>query len=67
MSAPLISVLHPTARVKPSKAFPCGWRAAFDSYLEKADHPEQIEYVISVHESRWERFHLERMFGGLHC
>jgi hypothetical protein len=56
MSQPLISLLHPTARVKPSKQFPRGWRAAFDAWLERADHPERIEYVLSVHESRWEEF-----------
>lgn len=56
MTQPLISLLHATARVKPSKGFPRGWRAAFDDFLAKADHPERIEYIISVHESRRAEF-----------
>ena len=56
MSAPLISLLHPTRRVSPSEAFPRGWRDAHDAWLSRADHPERIEYVLSVHESRWAEF-----------
>ena len=56
MNQPLISVLHPTRRVVPSEAFPQGWRAAFDAWLSACDDPSRIEYVIAVHESRWERF-----------
>jgi len=51
---PMISLLHPTARVVPSEAFPRGWRDAHDTWLSRADHPEQVEYVLAVHESRWE-------------
>src|SRR5690348_10609913 len=54
MDTPLISVLHPTCRVVPSEAFPRGWRDVFDAWISRADHPERIEYVLSVHESRWE-------------
>jgi hypothetical protein len=64
MSQPLLSLLHPTARVKPSSSFPRGWRAAFDLYLERADHPERIEYVLAVHESRWEGFHVSALADG---
>ena len=56
MSAPLISVLHPTCRVTPSEAFPRFWHGAFLEWLAACDNPHQVEYVISVHESRWERF-----------
>jgi len=53
---PTISLLHPTARVLPSDGFPRGWRDAHDAWLERADHPENIEYVLAVHESRWGDF-----------
>lgn len=56
MSQPLISLLHPTARVRPSEAFPQGWKAAHDVWMERADHPERIEYILTVHESRWTDF-----------
>ena len=56
MSLPLISVLHPTRRVAPSEGFPSGWLSAFWEWISAADNPEQIEYVVSVHESRWEQF-----------
>src|SRR5258707_2447813 len=59
MDRPLISILHPTARVVPSEACPRGWRASFDTWLSRADHPERIEYVLSVHESRVEAFDRE--------
>jgi hypothetical protein len=52
---PIISLLHPTARVKPSSQFPRGWKAAHDVWLARADHPERIEYVLAVHESRWQQ------------
>lgn len=53
---PLISVLHPTARIAPSEAFPRGWRDSHDAYLAKCDHPENVEYILVVHESRWQEF-----------
>ena len=49
----LISVLHPTARLKPSEAFPRGWLDAHDVWLSRCDHPENVEYLVGVHESRW--------------
>ena len=39
------SILHTTAR-------PNAWRAAYDAWLSKADHAENIEYVLVVDE-RW--------------
>jgi len=56
MTAPLISLLHPTARVKPSDLFPQGWRAACRQFLSTCDHPENVEYIIAVHHSRWDAF-----------
>ena len=53
MPAPLISLLHPTRRIGPSEGFPHGWREAHDVWLSRADHPEWIEYVLAVHESRF--------------
>lgn len=50
---PLISLLHPTARVAPTKTHPRGWRAAFDAFMERADYPQSVEYILSVHDSRW--------------
>lgn len=61
MARPLISIIHPTARVKPGKL---SWRTAFDLYLSRADHPEEIEYVLAVHESRWEEFWQSNSRGG---
>lgn len=62
---PLISILHPTARVKPSEAFPRGWKDAHDAWLAKADHPERIEYILTVHESRWADFSQAEGYGSL--
>ena len=55
-NVPLISILHPTARIAPSEQFPRGWKDAHDVWLARADHPENIEYVLAVHSSRWEAF-----------
>jgi hypothetical protein len=51
-----ISVFHPTARVKRSAAFPQGWRESMLDWFKKCDHPEDVEYVLSVHHSRWTKF-----------
>ncbi len=59
LGRPLISLLHPTARVAPSEAFPRGWRNAHDAWLSRADHPERIEYVLTVHKSRWDAWAAE--------
>lgn len=61
---PLISLLHPTARVEPSEAFQRGWRDAHDAWMARADHPERIEYVVSVHRSRWEQVPHDRPAGA---
>jgi len=42
---PLFSVCHTTAR-------PEGWQKAYEEWIEKAAHPEQVEYVLCVDE-RW--------------
>ncbi len=62
MSNPIISILHPTARVKPSASFPRGWKAACEQFAFAAARPEQIEYILIVHESRWPDFWAE--YGG---
>jgi hypothetical protein len=61
---PVISLLHPTARVSPSAQFPRGWKDAHDTWLAAADHPENIEYVLAVHESRWQDFHAQSASSG---
>lgn len=53
---PIISILHPTARVKPGGSFPRGFLAAHDQFLSACVNPLNVEYVLIVHESRWEDF-----------
>jgi len=65
VNEPIISLLHPTARVKPSEAFPRGWKDAHDAWLSRADHPERIEYILVVHESRLLEFD-EQPLGRVH-
>ena len=45
MSKPLFSILHSTAR-------PGKWREAYIQWVQKAAHPEQIEYILCV-DDRW--------------
>lgn len=52
----MISILHPTARVRPYPSFPQGWRGACDQFFATCANPVQVEYVLAVHESRWEEF-----------
>ncbi len=51
--SPIISILHPTARVKPGGSFPRGWRGACEQFFATCAHPENVEYVLIVHESRF--------------
>ncbi len=53
---PKISVLHPTARIGVFPSFPRGWRDAAKQWMQAAADPSQVEYVIAVHESRWQAF-----------
>ena len=53
---PIISILHPTARVKPGGSFPRGFWAAHDQFRETCSNPSSVEYLLVVHESRWEEF-----------
>lgn len=53
---PIISLLHPTARVKPSEGFPRGWREACTAFFRACDNLQEVEYVLSVHHSRWHEF-----------
>ena len=41
---PKISLCHATAR------FP-SWRIAANDWLRKADHPENVEYILAIHEA----------------
>jgi hypothetical protein len=51
------SIIHPTARVKPPyPSFPTGWRESMQTWLDRCDHPEDVEYVLSVHESLYADF-----------
>jgi len=52
---PLFSICHTTAR-------PEGWQKAYREWIEKAAHPEQVEYVLCVDE-RW-GFNLGSTFGS---
>ncbi len=62
-TAPLISILHPTARVHPyPPSFPRGCWGAVEQFANAAVKPHLIEYVLIVHESRWHEFWQE--FGG---
>ena len=51
-----ISVIHITARVKPMGSFPQGWLGACVQRFEACDHPEDVEYVVVVHQSRAREF-----------
>lgn len=42
MSKPLISLCHTTARL------PLGWVEAAKAWLSRADHPDQVEYILAV-------------------
>ena len=42
MTNPVFSLCHTTART------PDGWRKAANAWLAKCDHPENVEYVLSV-------------------
>lgn len=53
---PLISLVHPTARVKPYPSFPRGWMGACKQFHDTAVQLPHIEYVLVVHESRWQEF-----------
>ena len=42
MNKPLISLCHTTARL------PDGWKKAATLWRDRADHPEQIEYILGI-------------------
>lgn len=42
---PVFSICHTSAR-------PHAWRAAYDAYMDRAVHPERVEYVLCV-DDRW--------------
>lgn len=45
MKAPLFSICHTSAR-------PDKWRAVYDDWMNKAVHPEDVEYVLCI-DPRW--------------
>ena len=53
---PTFSLLHATARLKPYPSFPHGWRDVYQAYFDACDHPEDVEYILAVHASRWDEF-----------
>ena len=53
---PTFSLLHPTARVHAYPSFPRGWMDVCEAYYALCDNPEDVEYVLAVHASRWEEF-----------
>lgn len=50
------SVIHPTARLKPSEPFPSGCLEAIQHMYDTCSDPSQVEYVLVVHESDWQDF-----------
>jgi len=47
-----ISIIHPTARIKPRAPFPLGWYGACLQWFDTCESPSDIEYLVVVHESR---------------
>jgi len=49
---PLISLIHPTARLNPEAVN--YWGRAALAWFESCDHPENVQYVVTVHSCRWQ-------------
>jgi len=62
------SVLHPTARTKAYPSFPSGWLEACWHWYRTCLSPQDVEYILTVHESRvdelWEQLNGSRGFFG---
>ncbi len=56
MSNLLISLIHPTARTKPYPSFPKGWLEACNNFYKNCAKPYEVEYVVVVHQSRYQEF-----------
>jgi hypothetical protein len=39
------SICHASAR-------PLSWRKSYDAWMQRAEHPESVEYILGVHESQ---------------
>ena len=51
------SILHPTARVKAyPPSLPRGWQHTCEAFFENCSDPDTCEYILVVHQSRWEEF-----------
>ena len=51
------SVIHPTARTAPPyPSFPTGWRVSYECWLKRCLVPDDVQYILVVHESRWDAF-----------
>jgi hypothetical protein len=54
---PRFSICHPTARVRPyPPSLPRGWQHTCEAFRLACSDPEACEYLMVVHESRWEEF-----------
>ena len=52
-----ISVVHPTARIAPPyPSFPTGWLESCQAFCAACDSPEDVEYILVVHEDNWQKF-----------
>ena len=50
------SIIHPTARVKPTGSFPSGWMGACEQWAGASANSADAEYIVIVHESRLRDF-----------
>jgi hypothetical protein len=51
---PLISLIHPTARLNFHKNN--NWGKAQSAWFENCDKPYQVQYILVVHKTRWDDF-----------
>lgn len=60
------SVIHPTARVKPTGSFNGGWCEACEQWFNQCDNAADGEYLLIVHESRISSFwdYFDSCVGG---
>src|SRR5271165_6303337 len=48
------TICHPTARIDPNK--PLWWYNSMVAYFEACERPENVEYILVVHESRYAEY-----------
>jgi hypothetical protein len=49
---PVISLIHPTARLDFRERN--WWGIAAQAWFDACDHPDQVQYVLTVHKTRWD-------------